>query len=286
MRRLLRAKDRMDAASHEEWPVRRLARVSGVSEAHFARSFKEAFGVPPHRYLLTRRIERATALLRDTDLSITEIAFQTGWESLGTFGRTFRDVTGESPGAIRARARAAAHELGRVPACILSAAHRPDLTIAVSEKRRREAGGINGPERNGGPMSQGVEVVGLYVRDQDEALAFYVEKLGFRVHTDVRTATIAGSRCSTRTSRRSSSACSRRGRRCSTRRRRRRCARSWPRARCRRSCSIVDDCRAAYDRMRARGVEFTQEPVDRFGTVDAGFRDPSGNGWKMIEARR
>ena len=74
LRRLLRAKDRMDAASHEAWPVRRLARVSGVSEAHFARSFKEAFGVPPHRYLLTRRLERAAALLRDTDLSITEIA--------------------------------------------------------------------------------------------------------------------------------------------------------------------------------------------------------------------
>ena len=104
MRRLLRAKDRIDAASHEDWPVRRLARVSGVSEAHFARSFKQAFGVPPHRYLLTRRIERATALLRDTDLSITEIAFHTGWGSLGTFGRTFRDVTGKSPGAIRARA--------------------------------------------------------------------------------------------------------------------------------------------------------------------------------------
>lgn len=70
LRRLLRAKDRMDAASHEEWPVRRLARVSGVSEAHFARSFKEAYGVPPHRYLLTRRIERAMALLRETDLSV------------------------------------------------------------------------------------------------------------------------------------------------------------------------------------------------------------------------
>lgn len=146
LRRLLRAKDRMDAASHEEWPVRRLARVSGVSAAHFARSFKEAFGVPPHRYLLTRRIERATALLRDTDVPITEIAFQTGWGSLGTFGRTFRDVTGESPGAIRARAKAAAYELDRVPACFVSAAHRPDLTIAVSEKRRLEGGGMNGSE--------------------------------------------------------------------------------------------------------------------------------------------
>ncbi|GAB3390794.1 AraC family transcriptional regulator [Lysobacter fragariae] len=142
MRRLLRAKDRIDAASHEEWPVQRLARVSCVSQAHFARSFKEAFGVPPHRYLLTRRIERATALLRDTDQSIIDIAFQTGWTSLGTFGRTFRDITGESPGEFRTRQRAAQHELEWVPACFLSAAHRPGLTIAVSEKRRQEAGGI------------------------------------------------------------------------------------------------------------------------------------------------
>jgi transcriptional regulator GlxA family with amidase domain len=146
LRRLLRAKDRIDAASHEAWPVRRLARVSGVSEAHFARSFKQAFGVPPHRYLLARRVERATALLRDTDLPITQIAFDTGWESLGTFGRTFRDVTGESPGVIRAREREAAHELGRVPTCFLSAAQRPDLTIAVSEKRRQTAGDMKGAE--------------------------------------------------------------------------------------------------------------------------------------------
>jgi transcriptional regulator GlxA family with amidase domain len=144
LRRLLRAKDRVDAASHEDWPVQRLAQVSSVSDAHFARSFKQAFGVPPHRYLLTRRIERATALLRDTGLSITEIAFETGWTSLGTFGRTFRDITGASPSAIRARDAASAHELGRVPACVLSAAHRPGLTMAVSEKRRREADDING----------------------------------------------------------------------------------------------------------------------------------------------
>jgi transcriptional regulator GlxA family with amidase domain len=144
LRRLLRAKDRMDAAPHEEWPVKRLARVSGVSEAHFARSFKQAFGVPPHRYLLTRRIERAVTLLRDTDLSITEIAFQTGWSSLGTFGRTFRDVTGASPGTIRARQRAAIRDLRRVPPCFLSAAQRPDLKIAVSEKRRRLEDGMNG----------------------------------------------------------------------------------------------------------------------------------------------
>ncbi|RPE81957.1 AraC-like DNA-binding protein [Vulcaniibacterium tengchongense] len=139
LRRLLRAKDRMDAASHEAWPVRRLAQVSGVSEAHFARSFKDAFGLPPHRYLLTRRIERAAALLRDTGLPVTEVAFRTGWQSLGTFGRTFRDVVGESPGDFRARAQALPHALAWVPACFVSAAQRPALTIAVSEKRRREA---------------------------------------------------------------------------------------------------------------------------------------------------
>jgi transcriptional regulator GlxA family with amidase domain len=143
LRRLLRAKDRMDLKSHEQWPVRRLARVAGISAAHFARSFSRAFGLPPHRYLLTRRIERATALLRETSLPITDIAFQTGWASLGTFGRTFRDVTGASPGAIRSRSKAAGHQLGAVPACILSAARRPNLNIAVSEKRRRLAGGIN-----------------------------------------------------------------------------------------------------------------------------------------------
>ena len=146
LRRLLRAKDRMDAASQEEWPVRRLARVSGVSEAHFARSFKEAFGLPPHRYLLTRRIERATALLRETKLPITEIAFQTGWGSLGTFGRTFRDITGDSPGLIRAREQARAQDPRQVPACFVSAAHRPNLTIAVSEKRRQEDGDMNETE--------------------------------------------------------------------------------------------------------------------------------------------
>jgi AraC-like DNA-binding protein len=150
LRRLLRAKDRMDQASHEEWSVRRLAKVSGVSGAHFARSFKEAFGVPPHRYLLTRRIERAKAMLRETALPITEIAFETGWKSLGTFGRTFRDVTGESPGAVRERAQAVVDDLASVPACIVRAVHRPNLTIAVSEKRRQEADDTNEPTETEG----------------------------------------------------------------------------------------------------------------------------------------
>ena len=137
----------MDAASHEDWPVRRLASVSGVSEAHFARSFKRAFGLPPHRYLLTRRIEKATALLRDTDLPITDIAFETGWSSLGTFGRIFRDITGKAPAEFRKHDQSVAHELELVPHCFVSAARRPNLNIAVSEKRRREADDIGGSDK-------------------------------------------------------------------------------------------------------------------------------------------
>jgi transcriptional regulator GlxA family with amidase domain len=138
----------MDAASEEEWPVERLASVSGVSEAHFARSFKEAFGVPPHRYLLTRRIERAKALLRDTDQPIIDVAFATGWSSLGTFGRVFKDVTGESPTDLRAREQSGAHDLEQVPHCFVSAAYRPNLKSAVSEKRREAA------DRNDGSGSE------------------------------------------------------------------------------------------------------------------------------------
>src|SRR5262249_41531297 len=92
-----------------------------------------------HRYLLTRRIERAKALLRDTDTAIIEIALDTGWQSLGTFGRQFRDIIGESPSEFRAREQAAEHALEQVPHCYVAAAYRPNLTMAVSEKRRREA---------------------------------------------------------------------------------------------------------------------------------------------------
>ncbi len=139
LRRLLRAKDWMDHASHEDWTVARLAEVSAVSAAHFARSFKQAFGLPPHRYLLSRRIERAVALLRDTDLPVTEIAAQTGWSSLGTFGRIFRDINCDSPGNVRARERRHPPLRGAVPECHARAAQRPCLDTSVLEQRRRGA---------------------------------------------------------------------------------------------------------------------------------------------------
>lgn len=144
LRRLLRAKDHIDAAPAERWQVRRLAAVAGLSQAHFARSFKNAFGVPPHRYLLTRRIEQAKSLLRDTDIPIIDIAFDTGWNSLGTFGRVFRDITGQTPTELRANEQAKPHVLDQVPHCFVQAANRPNLRTAVSEKRRKKTADIQG----------------------------------------------------------------------------------------------------------------------------------------------
>ncbi len=135
-------------------------------------------------------------------------------------------------------------------------------------------------------MSQGVQVVGLYVRDQDEALEFYVKKLGFRVHADAKNGDYRwltvqhpdqpsfqlglfkpGPPVHDAATAETLQAMVAKG--------------AMPGL-----VLVVDDCRAAYDRMRALGVEFTQEPTERYGTLDAGFRDPSGNGWKMIQARR
>jgi catechol 2,3-dioxygenase-like lactoylglutathione lyase family enzyme len=134
-------------------------------------------------------------------------------------------------------------------------------------------------------MSQGVSVVGVYVRDQDEAVQFYVEKLGFRVHTDAKNGdyrwltvqhpdqpsfqlglfTPQAPQVDPATAQTLREAVAKG---------------AMPPL-----VLVVDDCRAAYDRMAGCGVEFTQEPVDRYGAVDASFRDPSGNGWKLIEAR-
>jgi len=78
-----------------------LARAAGLSPAHFSREFRRAFGEPPHQYLLTRRLERAAALLRNTDRPVTEIAFAVGWSSMGSFLTTFRRVYGTTPAAYR-----------------------------------------------------------------------------------------------------------------------------------------------------------------------------------------
>src|SRR6516225_5487443 len=103
-RRLLRARDAIDRTYAEPLDVARLAEIACVSEAHFIRGFRATFGETPHRYLQRRRVERAMFLLRETDRSVTDISFDVGFTSLGTFSRTFRDIMGESPSAYRRRA--------------------------------------------------------------------------------------------------------------------------------------------------------------------------------------
>ncbi|PQZ61587.1 glyoxalase [Achromobacter sp. MYb9] len=135
-------------------------------------------------------------------------------------------------------------------------------------------------------MNEGISVMGVYVDDQDEALAFYVEKLGFRIHTDVRNGPYRwltvqhpeqpglqlglfapGPPVHDEATAKTLRAMVAKG--------------AMPPL-----VLSVSDCRATYAKLKALGVEFTQEPTDRYGSVDAGFRDPAGNGWKMIQAPR
>ena len=108
-RRLLRARDAMDRSYGEPLDIPALAAVAHVSPAHFIRTFRATFGETPHRYLQRRRVERAMALLRQTDTSITDICMAVGFTSLGTFSRTFREIVGESPRQYRARNEHIAH---------------------------------------------------------------------------------------------------------------------------------------------------------------------------------
>jgi AraC-like DNA-binding protein len=101
-RRLLRARDAMDRAYAEPLDIRAVAAVAHLSEAHFIRSFRAAFGETPHRHLQRRRVERSMFLLRETDRSVTDICLDVGFTSLGTFSRMFREIVGETPSAYRA----------------------------------------------------------------------------------------------------------------------------------------------------------------------------------------
>src|SRR5688500_2361783 len=123
-RHLLRAKDLADARYFEPLDVDDLARAAGLSRAHFSREFRRAFGESPHAYLLTRRLERAAALLRNTDRSVVDICFSVGLQSVGSFTTSFTRTYGLSPTAYRATfPPAVAHAV--VPTCVLRAYGRP-----------------------------------------------------------------------------------------------------------------------------------------------------------------
>ena len=114
----------MDRSFAQPLDVAAVARVAHISEAHFSRQFRATFGETPHRYLQRRRVERAMELLRESDRPVTEICFDVGFNSLGTFSRTFREIVGEPPSSYRARFIAGGAAL-RVPACWAMAWMRP-----------------------------------------------------------------------------------------------------------------------------------------------------------------
>jgi AraC-like DNA-binding protein len=124
VRHLLRAKDLADARYAEPLTVEDLAGAAGLSRAHFSREFRRAFGESPHAYLLTRRLERAAALLRTTDHSVAEICFSVGLRSLGSFTTSFKRTYGMSPTAYRDTFPPASHQ-ARVPACVVRLHARP-----------------------------------------------------------------------------------------------------------------------------------------------------------------
>jgi AraC-like DNA-binding protein len=123
-RHLLRAKDLADARYFDALDVDDLARAAGLSRAHFSREFRRAFGESPYAYLLTRRLERAAALLRLTDRSIADVCFSVGLQSVGSFTTSFTRTYGLSPAAYRAEFPPAADQ-ALIPACVLRAYGRP-----------------------------------------------------------------------------------------------------------------------------------------------------------------
>jgi AraC-like DNA-binding protein len=124
-RHLLRAKDLADARYSERVDVADMAGAAGLSKAHFSREFRRTFGESPHHYLLTRRLERAAALLRMTDWTVGEICVSVGLQSLGSFTTSFKRSFGESPTEYRAK-QPAAKLHARVPSCVLRTYLRPE----------------------------------------------------------------------------------------------------------------------------------------------------------------
>jgi AraC-like DNA-binding protein len=123
-RHLLRARDLADARYFEPLEVDDLAAAAGLSRAHFSREFRRAFGESPHAYLLTRRLERAAALLRATDRSVAEICLDVGLQGVGSFTTSFKRTYGMTPTAYRATFPPAASQVV-VPACVVRAYGRP-----------------------------------------------------------------------------------------------------------------------------------------------------------------
>jgi AraC-like DNA-binding protein/catechol 2,3-dioxygenase-like lactoylglutathione lyase family enzyme len=278
-RHLQRGKDFADARYAERIGVEDMAAAAGLSVAHFSREFRRAFGETPHGYLLTRRLERAASLLRLTDRSVSDICFSVGLQSLGSFTTASRARTASRPSPIAPPTRPPRTTRWCRPACC---APTPGRNAAEIEKRTARG-------RSSLPPMLKIATAQLWVHDQDEALAFYTEKLGMEVRVDVTMPEMGDFRWltvgpadqpefsivlmavpgppvmdeATRTQVLELAAKGFAGTVFLT----------------------TDDVRAAYEELKGRGVEFTEEPEERPYGIDSGFRDPSGNALRLTQVR-
>src|SRR3954447_531580 len=228
-RHLLRAKDLADARYFEPLAVDDMARAAGLSKAHFAREFRRAFGEAPHAYLMTRRLERAAALLRTTDRSVADICLSVGWQSIGWFSTSFTRTFGISPTAYRAKyPPAAAYAV--VPACVTRFYGRPQR----SSFREDNGASPVGPAGKEDFSIVLMAIPGPPVIDDDtaEEIKALMAK-GFAGTVFLTT----------------------------------------------------DDVYGDVEELKSRGVEFTEDPEERPYGIDSGFRDPSGNSFRLTQVR-
>ena len=273
--RLRRARDRMDRDYAQPLDVAALARVALMSPGHFQRSFRAAYGETPYSYLMTRRIERAKALLRRGDLSVTEVCFEVGCTSLGSFSTRFAELVGESPSAYRARD----HDEGAaIPACIAKIHTRP---VRNGEAKPAARASVQ-------RMDIKLSTCFIAVDDHDKALGFYRDVLGLEVRNDVG---FEGMRWVTVGSPEqpdvdivleppladpNASAADKET-----------MAELLAKGLLRAAIFMTDDCDATFERIREAGGEVLQEPIDQpYGVRDCSFRDPSGNMLRFSQPRR
>ena len=263
-RRMLRARDAMDRDYAKPLDIPTLAQIAYVSEAHFIRVFRATFGETPHRYLQRRRVERAMFLLSETDRSVTEICFDVGFASLGTFSRTFTDIVGEPPTTYRWRAA----DLRAVPACFAKAWTRPSSF--------GEAG--HGACTSLARMPNTITHTQVYVLDQDEALDFYVGKLGLRAEHRRRPRLHALADGQLPWSARPQLLLEKPGPPAHDEATAEQIRELVTKGAMGMAAIIaVDDIHKTYEELVAKGVEFTEEPTERFYGTDCGLRDPFGN---------
>jgi AraC-like DNA-binding protein/catechol 2,3-dioxygenase-like lactoylglutathione lyase family enzyme len=286
-RHLLRAKDRIDARYRDPLDIPTLAHVAHLSPAHFSREFRRTFGETPHQYLLTRRLERVTALLGNTDHSVAEICFAVGLTSVGSFTTSFRRVYGMSPTDYRA-----AHPPVERARASQRASSRPTRarTTAVFEKTgawRAANVAADVDIRLEDEMLKQLTHVQVWVHDQDEALAFYTEKLGMELREDVTVPEMGNFRwLSVGVPGQQDVAITLMaipGPPVFDEETRQQIHTLLAKGASGGLFFSTDDAQKTYEDLKSRGVEFTQEPSEQPYGIDAGFRDVSGNHFRMAQ---